>query len=136
MHRITTPDPGFNPTQPVEINGYLFVPSAPLRNFAAELRSGDHMWQSDRLALADKIDPPRPKGWPAPEPQPDKPVPPDDWGHAAMPERRYGKRYVAPPRPGFAAGYVCGTRLEGDEKVCPACGLRWSVKEERPPCPK
>ena len=40
-------------------------------------------------------------------------------------------RHVAaePPR-------RCLSRREGDEWLCPTCGLRWPVGEVRPDCPK
>lgn len=124
MHKLTSPDPKFNPAEPVEINGFVFIPLTPaLSAHAAELRKGDHLWQADRYALADLIDPPRPKGWPN-GPRPD------------APPARKGGRYVAPPRPAFAAGYdrPCNVRQEGDEYVCATCARRWGFDEERPYC--
>lgn len=131
--RFTTGDPLFDPRQPVTVNGYVFAPVGPIAKAAGELlRSGRYMTAIDRELIADMLDPPGPTGWPSARPVPDMP--------------RGARRYVAPPRPGFASGYTaeelrngganCGERTEGDEKVCPACGLRWSVKEEKPPCPR
>lgn len=136
MHKLTTGDPKFNPAEPVEINGFVFIPLTPaLSAHAADLRAGDHMWQADRYALADMIDPPRPKGWPT-GPQPDPARPPVDWTGARELHRRTGHRYVAPPRPAFEAGYQrpCNVRQEGDEYVCAACARRWGFDEERPYC--
>ncbi len=31
--------------------------------------------------------------------------------------------------------YQCPARRESDEVVCPICGLRWSLAEDRPECP-
>lgn len=52
---------------------------------------------------------------------------------------RQAARYVAPPRPDFAAGYPkgpCNVRAESDEFVCAAkdCGRRWSRDEDKPYC--
>lgn len=30
----------------------------------------------------------------------------------------------------------CAVRRESDEMVCGTCGLRWSIDEPLPPCPK
>lgn len=107
MHKLTTGDPKFNPAEPVEINGFVFIPLSPALSQHA----------------ADLIDPPRPKGWPS-GPRPD------------APPARKGSRYVAPPRPAFAAGYdrPCNVRQEGDEYVCATCARRWGFDDERPYC--
>lgn len=30
----------------------------------------------------------------------------------------------------------CPARREGDEVMCPTCGLRWSLSDDRPECPR
>lgn len=30
----------------------------------------------------------------------------------------------------------CGAIRQSDEAYCPMCGLRWSLDEDRPECPK
>lgn len=118
MHKLTTGDPKFNPAEPVEINGFVFIPLTPaLSQHAADLRSGDHLWQADRYALADLIERTTAAGY-------------------TGPKLRKGGRYVAPPRAAFAAGYdrPCNVRQEGDEYVCATCARRWGRDDERPYC--
>ena len=61
---------------------------------------------------------------------------------------RYSKDYANAPRytaPGrqmltqmrhARLEMTCGIMRQGDENVCPKCGLRWPSDEERPACLK
>lgn len=57
-------------------------------------------------------------------------------------ERRKAEYGACPPYVPHAGSVVssrpltCGHRQEGDEHMCPGCGLRWDLREDRPPCPR
>lgn len=46
---------------------------------------------------------------------------------------RIGKTVARPREPETPR---CLSRREQEEWVCPTCGLRWDIGDERPDCPK
>lgn len=141
---LTTADPLFDPQNGLFVNGYAFVPLAALR--AREKAAIDAVLNSARVdgndspvdygdaealarvALAAALD-----GYAPFDPAA---IAPD--GPRVLVERPGSRRYVAPPRPAFAAGYPkgpCNVRVEGDEFVCASCARRWGRDEARPECP-
>lgn len=144
---LTTGDPLFDPQGGLFVNGYAFVPLRAARELIgrAEEEYSD-TFLAGREAALDVIASLAPVDPVASVPAPPMP------GRAELERRqaraameRTGHRYVAPPRPSFAAGYTqpeqrgaalgCNVRVEGDEFVCASCARRWGRDEARPECP-